>query len=518
MSQVSASLVYYFGRDEELWRNLRHDMIAGSSCPLQFGQIIDKKNVRLDVLACYLANHSPRLLLIDFSMPLKEILRLVFNLKAEFQSQNVSIVGLFDSLESRILLKKALSLGVQTALVKELGTLELSQSLLDLLQPERVLNKLKDKNFNLEAQNLLRLGYVGPDYIHLESSWRFTEGENIHLETAMGAEFDLPLSFKILRSGDKNIYSPAKFWQDIEPVYQDEYQMTLLEKRLKTYKGLLEKTPKNKKLHYEVSLIQNDLDLLIKKAHKAESEFSLKVKRWMNSNQDSSRPKRTRVLVIDSKMRLLAQDKELLDSFSYSLRCYSKLHDDEKIIRRILPGIIFIQWENTGRELETLGRLIRYISNEENYQPLIALFHCPLTLTDIKNQFSYSAFLIRTQDLCLAELDIVAKRYEKSLGHLATYGVSNGDREDRFYISKYDERSLATFVMDFQVKKMGERAIVFTSSRPIPHQSVFYIKYPFKMSLTVFRCSDLATNESLGLIHGIGKEEKEQLLQIWEDL
>jgi len=517
MSLASVKHVYYFGSDEEFWKNLRFEL-KKSLINFEFTQVIDDSSLKIDHLVCQLAKIPPELLLIDFSMPVEDVLRLVFNLKAEFRSQNVAIVGFFKKLDNRVLLKKALALGIPTALIKEIGVAEMAQSLLDLLFPERVLNEMKDKKLTLEAQNLIRLGFVANDYIHMESSWRFAEDEIVHLETGISSELGLPFNFKILRTGDQNIYSSSKFWQDIVPVYLDELRLIVLEKRLKTYKDLLLRTPHNKKLRYEVSIVENDIELLVTKANKSEIRFPEKVKDWLTFNSDYSRPKRTRILVFDTLMRLLAEEKKFLDSLPYSIRCYSKIHDDETILKRNLPGLIVFQWESEEKGIEDLKKIVDLVSKEKNYHPLLVLFNCSLELEQLKKIISYSSLLIQTRSLHLKILNIIASKYEKSQGRFSTHGISFGDKEKRFYLSKYDERSVATFVMEFQVRKMSERAILFTSSRPIPHQSIFYIKYPVKMTLTVFRCPGLKPDESLGLIHGIGKEEKEQLLQIWEKL
>lgn len=516
MSLVSSDLLFYIGKDEEFWRDLRQDLRAIKS-DIRFAHVMDERFWRSDSLARRLVKEPPRILLIDFSMPIEGLLRLVFNLKAEFRSQNVALVGLFNNLENRVLLKKALSLGIPTALIKELGTLELTQSLLDLLNPERVLESTKEKELTLEAQNLMRLGFVASDYLHIESSWRFAPGEEVHLELEFAEDFKLPPVFKIIRAGDKNVYSSAKFWQDLEPVYLDDARLFVLSRRLKTYKDLFVRAPKNKKLQLEVSLIQNDIDLLIQKAYKAEASLSERFKTWMGFNSEQSRPKRTRVMVFDKQMRLLGEDKDFLDRFPYSLRCYSKVHDDETLIHRNLPGIIVFD-EHVGFDYADVKKIIQLCSKEEAYRPLLVFFSCSQQLDQLKKELNYSSLLVQEQFLSLKILQTMVESYEKANGRLSTHGLSYGDKEERFYFSKYDERSVASFVMEFKVRRIGERAIVFSSSRPIPHQSTFYIKYPFKMSLTVFRCSGLADDESLGLIHGIGREEKEQLLQLWENL
>ena len=516
MSQVSSNSLFYIGKDEEFWHDLRQDLRAVKS-DLSFSHVMDERFWRSDSLARRLVKDPPRILLNDFSMPVEGLLRLVFNLKSEFRSQNVALVGLFDNLQNRVLLKKALSLGVPTALIKELGTLELTQSLLDLLNPERLIGSLKKKELTLEAQNLMRLGFVASDYLHIESSWRFAPGEEIHLELGLAEDFKLPPVFKVIREGDKNIYSSAKFWQDLEPVYLDDARLFVLSKRLKTYKDLLNKTPKNKKLKLEVSLIQNDIDLLIQKAYKAEASLADRFKAWMGFNSGSSRPKRTRVVVFDKQMRLLGEEKDYLDRFPYSLRCFSKIRFEENMIHRYMPGIIVFD-EHVDFDYADVKKLIDECHREENYRPLFVFFSCSKTADELKKELNYSSILIQEQTLSLKALQTMIESYEKVNGRLSTHGVSFGDKEDRFYLSKYDERSVASFVMEFKVRQIGERGFIFSSSRPIPHQSTFYIKYPFKMSLTVFRCSGLAEDESLGLIHGIGKDEKNQLLQIWENL
>ena len=178
-----------------------------------------------------------------------------------------------------------------------------------------------------------------------------------------------------------------------------------------------------------------------------------KFKDWVWNRVDGSKEKKLKVLVFDPKMRILNEENtQPIDSYPFSLRCFSTFSENFDEINKIRPGIIAIQmmgkvefenrnlflkaiesyknkenleekgppkpeWQMSDdeKELESfkknlpelesedkqlIKRLIEKVKTIDKYNPIIVLLNCHLhTATSLQQSFQYQMIMTNESEI-----------------------------------------------------------------------------------------------------------------------
>ncbi len=520
MGEDISRKILYLGTDLNYWRELQgkfRDLYSDYS--FQFSEYFEKNPKLIKNLICSIVNDKVDVIFIDFSVHAEEMLRLMLHLQNEISTEKVAIISLLDQLHSKELLRKSLALGIRINIFKgiELSSAVHHAFAMAFPAEARSLDFAVAKvQFDAIAMSLFNVGYVTENYIHIETNFIFEEGKIIELNTSIFEKVSLTGFFKVIKRGTSNLYSQFSIWYDLEYVHYDENKRKFLEDNVEdAVKMMAEKNDKH--MQYDVDEAKKKLEDFVEEEKNRQVQRIRGIKKWIGKNLVKSRPKRTRLLVIDRKLSFVSESREDLESYAFSIRCFTGVDNDSRIIEQTFPGIIVWSMEYPDvtddsekeekkeekekekeeeekkivsgeyNDIQALENVIQKIKTYDDYHPFILVFNCMENEDELKKELSYDWLLASSEGADLEIIKSLADSYEKKHAREMTHksGDNSGNDEKRYYLSKYDSKSIAEFKIPVNVESLSETDITFESTEMIPMFTTFYIKVPVKMTLTV---------------------------------
>jgi hypothetical protein len=345
----------------------------------------------------------------------------------------------------------------------------------------------------------LRIGYIDNSKFHIETNSPLNSSPELTLEDHSLRGILESKKFLIKSKSDQDLYYDHRFSYDLHFKYVD------LEKEEIDKEGNVKLIPLPKKeLDYALAQKTSIIEQLDK---------------WILKRKDIVKPKITKILVIDNELSIYNQLNIKLSEFPYSLTIQKKLISDNYVLSRKLPDVIVFKFSDPdqfGKEEETessinesenneLQSIVATIKKTSDYTPTIIIFNDQYLL----KKCEYERTLTYQGELSLELLSELVKK------------VDNVKRDKfleykRVYFATSSEDSLLSFKRDIEIISINESIIYFYSETEIPPWTLFSIKDPFPVLLTVIPHKENSKyikdpNIYRSMIHGTGEIEKQEI-------
>ncbi|WP_372656009.1 hypothetical protein [Halobacteriovorax sp.] len=470
---------------------------------------------------------APKIIYIDFSVNTKNLLKLSRQLKRLSTLEGVPIVGL---VESKKYLRECSASGVDFTHVKcgEIHDVIYHPMYLafekQVVKPSFAKGKFKVP-FTASLVNDFRVGYITPDTIRAEGNFSQSVGDVIEINTSFPRETIPSKQFVVSNVTDNDLYYDYDYAYDLSIKFVSD--PVISDADLETANALEDPSAKANRIEE----LKNDLK--IRQAEHADELRVCKKKHetWLEDKISFSKPKKTKILIVDGEMTFLDSVKSPLDKFGYTIRLQTVLTEDIGSLRRLCPHIInmnlisknflkefnnpeltLLEKDALAEELKTretnslnhLGRLIKRVKTMENYTPFIIVFNClNFTSKSLQDTYEYPLIISHRGNMDLdyilkmasvfekKQVDNFNAKVESKIASLRKkdpkkYGrLTKADFEEkRYYVSKSDDLSFLSIKHEVEVLTISETEITFVSERQLS-PSTYRFDMPLNCSITI---------------------------------
>ncbi|WP_127717512.1 hypothetical protein [Halobacteriovorax sp. HLS] len=508
---------------------------------------------------------EPIIIYIDFSADTKSLLKLSRQLNRLSSFNDIPVVGLIDDTSS---LKECWASGVNLTHIKcgEIHDVVYHPMLLG--QPDKVKKptfargKFK-KPIEIDLINDFRIGYITPDYIHAEGDFPQKKGDFIELISSLPKDIIPSKTFTVNEVSNNDLYYDFEYSYNLgftfvdEPEFSnDEVDKAMGIEDPKARDNLLKQIERAKATRIED---YNNQLRVCKKKHNA----------WVQDKLTFSKPKKTKILIIDKEMNFLRTIPDSLDQYPYTIRLETILTENIRVLKRIFPHIIAMNFisksfldsmknpdlteiekealseEFKDRETNSLnqvGRLVKRVRATENYTPFIIVFNCPnYSSKALQDTYEYPLIMCHDGAMDLNFILKMAELFEKKQTEKynekvdqkilalrkedpAKYGrlTRESFEEKRYYVNKSDPLSYVNCRHPIELVSISETDLTFATVDELS-ASTYRIERPVKCSITIIpvdgkiSVKDGARNIYKALIHSLGENQKTELRRYVND-
>jgi len=498
--------VVYLGQDFAYLKNLKDRMTTSyEDTEFDFKEFFVESPEEVHLLVLDVMGVKADFIFIDYATFPEEMLQLASMFRRQAMFENIAVVGLQDYLADYHFFRRSIIAGVKINHIKsgEIQDVVFDAYMLGFPGEAKKPSWAEgDVNDRFKASFASRLGYITPDYMHIETNCEYKEGDVIEMKTCLG--FDLGTQkFTVTRVIEENMY------------YHFEHSYDL---------------------NYEFSEDESEAKKKMKK-----------LKEWISYANDMSKPKRTRILIIDRYLSFFEQITEAISNYPFSIRFHEALDDKiPRILKRTKAGIIAIEYEakppvaklKEGEEKksdiieeekepptiqDTITKLVENINEIEGYTPFIMLYNASIKSEELQKVANYPKIMVDNSHIEFKKIANVAISYGDKKARKLTHSPdrSFAAKEQRVYFAKSSERSHLIQFIEVLILKMSETAITFDSDMKIPDYTPIEFTHPVRFYATVIppaggestaATSDLKYNY-YALVNAIGEEDKKTLRQ-----
>ncbi len=544
--------VLYIGDDRGYWQALEnrfrttyeHVEFEFDNYPIFSSDLVNTKLVELMEL-------RPSFIYIDLSKENKQMFQFSLYLKRIKFLRQIPLIGLTDNPKH---IEEALLQGFDFVFLKGAEMHDVVYHPYMLRYPKEASKKhfaLAKSSSESTLKEVMRIGYFGEDYLHVECDSRFNVGDVLKIDTVIPSEYNKCNLFTVKNRSVKDLYYNYKYSYDLSVNFL--HDLSEPEFEMDDAMSIEDKDEREK----EVARIKQDQEQRISDHEIQLRNIKKKYKDWVVYNKDSKVAKVTKILIVDEFLDFLATEERKLDSFPYTVRVQTGFDDQFDQINKYLPNLIVYQIpfadidedldlteeekneiisKNENSMTEFFSKLVSKVNKIEDYSPFIIIFNCnTFSSKAFQDTFRYELILTNSGpinfDIILQMAKVFEKKQtEKFEGHIknkiielrkedpSKYGrlTMNDFIESKYFISKTNELSRAYFEHSIEMTGISESEIFFNSKNELELGS-YYVDYPFKMMIKLIPQGEekfIVDGENLkfkGLIHSIGEEEKKEL-------
>jgi len=419
---------------------------------------------------------KPLIIYFDFSAKWQEVLHLARMVKRDPLFQKTIMVGL---LEQKDAVQRFHSCGFDLFFVKcaEYNDVVDAPTLLALGKCHtEELSKTTLTGQEVILQDFMRIGFLSPEVLHIESDLEFKEGMETKFFTKLTGDI-LPLEFTVGKKHEQSIFYKHRYAYDL------------------SFKG---------------------------------DELDRRVKDWIKKNYASSMPKNVRILIIDKLLRLFKNPQtKLLKDYPFSVRCQTEITKDFEILKRYRPDMVNIEWmgefpsdvdkifkqlsecttdEERKKVFETfpedpiklekvwfqnLSNIITYFKSVSEYRPVIIIFNAKgLTSESFQEKLGYKEIMAVPYHMELELITGLTKLIEKKRAqtNLETSAPSNDEEKSklRFFPQNYSAETLVTWRTTVKITEITESELVLFSPVDLP-EKYYYLKDPMQFLVRLIK-------------------------------
>lgn len=156
--------------------------------------------------------------------------------------------------------------------------------------------------------------------------------------------------------------------------------------------------------------------------------------------------------------------------------------------------------------LDTFDLLVEKISSLERYNPIILIFNSKSSTQAFKRIYGDVKLIASESKFNFKFISELVQIYMEKMSKA-------NQCEDRFYVNKNSSVSYFDFMQEICITSLSEHKITFTCKRELPHYSMFFLKDPFLMALTIVpACMNLDRKSDefhyMALFHGFDSDQK----------
>jgi hypothetical protein len=494
----------------------------------------------------------PSFIYIDLSKANKTMFQLALYLKRITRLAKIPLIGLIDTEEHT---EETLLHGFDFVFIKGGELHDVVYHPYMLLYPKEATKKdfaLAKYKEDATLQEVLRVGFFGEDYLHIECESRFDEGDKLKIKSNIPGEYNKSEIFTVKKRGRKDLYYNYTYSYDltlsfIEDLKEPEFEMD-------DAMAIEDNEAREK----EISRIKDDQEQRIADHEDQLRRIKKKYRDWVVYNKDAKVAKKTKILLIDEYLDFLNHEERKLDSFPYTVRVQTEFEDNFSKIDKYLPNLIVYQIsppeidenneelsdeqrdeifaKNEASMTELFGQLIQKVNKIDDYSPFVIIFNClNYSSKAFQDTFKYDLILTNPGPINFEIILQMAQLYEKKQtekfeGHInnriaklrkddpVKYGrlTLQDFIESKYYVSKTSELSRAYYDHKIEMKAISESEVVILSDHELELGN-YYLENPFKMMVRLIPQDEkkfIKEGKQLqykGLIHSIGEVEKKEL-------
>jgi hypothetical protein len=537
--------VLYIGNDDAYWESVRYRFqTAYEHLKFEYLKLFEKEEYQQIFIEAL--EIKPDIIYIDFSSASKQMERLSLLFRRELTFRETPIVGLVED-------KKE----VQAHSIAKLNFMhikcgEMHDIIYDpfycafpqmVKKPQFALARYGGKEMELWAE--FRIGFITPTSVHVESDIALNKGDEIKLESNIPRNL-LPSSrFVVQERHSANLYYDFEYAYTLTPAYVDKPDISRWEGSDKDEKTIKEE------FKMAVHEYQNELTISKKKFQK-----------WVTDNIASSVGKKTKILIVDNKMKVLEDLNKPLDSFKSSIRVMTSFDETLSVMGRYVPQFIGFQYESSASDddesveekiagdkkeegevkkfdcISQIGSCIEKAKKIEGPKPFIVVFNdMEHTSKSFQESFNYPNILVNPTSINLETIvqmaTVFQTKQEKKMNDAIQAKMQQLRKQDpmkyrnlrssdfmekNYYISKSSDLSQARAKIDVAMMSLTESQMSFSVDRELKH-SIYQIKKPIRANVTLVNVDgqphvkDKSSFIYLALLNGSGEEDKQEIRQ-----
>lgn len=384
----------------------------------------------------------------------------------------------------------------------------------------------------------MRLGYFGPDYVHVEGNYKLEKGDVSTFKSQIDKHLVPSRKFKLRERSEQNLYYDFKYSYDLEMLFLDPPAIPEeIMEEIKNIKDPMERDRTRAEHEKEVELKSVGFGDELKVIKK-------KYKKWLKDSMYSSSPKSTKILIVDSRMEFLEKEEEPIDRFPYTIRCQDRLTGEAKEVDQLRPNIIVYNFPeskeagpvNTESQIAQLELIIKKVKSDESYQPFVIVFNCTTYSSKaIQDSFRYPLLMANSTALDLTLVVKMAQLYqskqdekEKRLVKEKLLELRKQDplkygkwteadlNEPRFFVKKTNAQSVISLEHKISLRSLSESTITFSTDQDLELQNYRFVgpgNFYFRLiPIDGKKCQrESGKNLYKGLIHGVDVEDIEEI-------
>lgn len=337
----SAKNIIFFGDDESFYESLKPRFVENyEQFQWEFHYIKEDLNEHVQIKLLDLIELKPVIIYFDFSCYSDRLKNLIEMVTKDSRFKGVAKVGLCEKKESCV---KYTGLGLELIYVKgaELHDFvfgPICVAMPDVAQQEQFATAKCEESISLNSYG--KIGFMTASYAHVEGNMILEQGARLYLQHNLDKSILPSSNFTVKVNYNYDLHYHFDYSYDLEFHYVDEPNLEDDNELMHSDGSDEEAMAQAEKLEEERARRQEEIESFDHRLKQTKKKF----KEWVWDKVDLGKEKKLKVMVYDPKMRILGEEEcQPLDSYPFSLRCFSKLSDDLDEIKKIRPGIIAIQ-------------------------------------------------------------------------------------------------------------------------------------------------------------------------------
>ena len=502
--------VLYIGSDVGYWSKLKKKFQSDyAETNFEFIDISDEDKSAPYFYFIEIYQKMPQIVYLDFSNDFEMSLKLAKLLTRNNETRLMALVGLFSTRQDFKCLQRTINASVRLLHKKSDEFLDVTYDPISLIDvnlaemPEYAKGKgIKD----FTVFQTLRIGYIESNLFHVETNSKLNENEIVEVDEHPLMGIMPSRRVFVQKFYQRDLYYNRRFSYDLEFIYIDNDYFAATNENWKLYKRLKEDSDFFETLNpHKKEEVLSDIE----ERKKVYSPIKQKIDEWIEEKSHESKPKQLKTMIIDDSLTLMKEIKENNFNFPYALNFQTVLTGKCFQITRSMPHLIVIK-ESEKNNSEMISHILDTVKAIDDYNPYVIICDTKITSEQIREKKSYDHVICYQQTVTVRDLSQMAAKVEPSLPIVP---------KDRIFIRSESDSSTMYLKRNFTVVTFSESVLYLKTDLEIPMWTVFIVKQPVEMLLTVVphkENSELSGEENVFrcLINGVGEIEKSQIRQL----
>lgn len=501
--EKSISKILYIGGDKAYFENIKlkfKEFYPGVTTEFEYLDAKDSTIIQSYILK--VREVRPKIVLLDYSENEKHVLHLTRVIARQNFYTKIIPMGLCDYKQSKSIIVRAIMTTMPCVHIKSSEYEAICYDIVSLAFPENLAPHgfaTAELNDEIHAFHPCKISLINENFFRIESSHALNAKQVFRLMNYWANKRIVRSSLVMcVDQSQENLYYNYKYTQVLQMAHADPVEQT-------------------------DDMTQEDYEEKQLKRTETVEESRYKLRRWLTSNADNSRPKFLKVYAIDKEDHFY-NFKPATDSYPFVLRCQPFINNAKKELVNLKPHMIIYNLEvvdketleanadiahtyNDSRVLQHLIKVVKEISDA--FRPVIIVFNSgEYDSAYMQKVFSYANILAVKEpmeyELTIKMIDMLKAKITPNLPL-----PNKGD----VYIDKTTELSYGEIESEITLMACSENDVYFNSNEKLEKGTVLRVSLPVPMYITIVTPPEQSsiTSDYYAIIHGIGEEERKEL-------
>lgn len=506
--------VLFVGADLKFFNGIEKEMKSGyPELVVRFQRISFSEQLLAKDLFVLINEHPVDIIYLDLSSFTEQFLYFSKLVSKNDEFKKISLTGLISESDkdSQKLIKACVNSGLKLIHYKGVEYFELIYDPISLLDVNKAHTKelMIGKNIGkVEILQPLRVSYIESNFFRIETNSYLNEGEIIEVDNHPLIEIMPSKKLYVAKFTGRDLYFNRRFSYDLEFIYLDNDFFSSSNKNWLLYKELKNDPKKMFELdEHLLSEIESDMG----KRQKAFKPIRNKIEAWILENSLTKTPKSLKILIIDHSLEIFKEISGRIEDFPFSLNFQTKVMFDGVQVKRATPHLIIFNFDERNNSFAELSLIIERVKSLQNYNPAVVVTNFHMDSKALALKCDYKNLIISSDEVSLEDIRNMAKLLDQKK-HVS-------ENSERVFPASLDERSLIAMKRKVSIVSASEIIIYFESSIEMPMWTVFQMKAPVNLLLTVVPFKEGESrpegeNIYRALIHGITEKERQKLRRL----